>query len=619
VVEGNLEMLMQICRRFVPQFILNSYYILPKRDRPKLLVLVILQAGIGFIDLLGVAAMGVLGALAVTGIQSQMPGDRVSQVLDLIGISEFSFQGQVAFLGLLAGVILVTRTVVSVFITRKALFFLSRRSAMITSMLVSRLLSQSLVTIQSKSTLVYSQALTSGVSSVTLGILGSVISVVADVSLLIIMLASLFVVDPLIALTSVSFFGLLGFTLYKLLNVRAYKLGYSNTKLTVATNEIITEVLETYREAVVRNRRDYYARHIGELSRSQSDVVAEMQFMPNITKYVIEAGMVVGAILIAGVQFAMQDAQHAVATLSVFMAASTRIAPAIMRLQQSLMKIKNSLGSAAPTIDLIKLLSHLEPVQHTNDELDSVHASFKPEIEVNSVSLTYPNQSKAAVKNITLKIRSGESVAIVGPSGAGKTSLIDLILGVQPPDSGVVLISGKNPEEAVALWPGAIAYVPQEIRISNSTFRENVSLGFSQESDNDDLIWEAIEIAQLTEFVKNLPLGLSTQVGNRGTALSGGQRQRLGIARALFPKPKLLVLDEATSSLDGQTESAISKAINRMKGSVTLLIIAHRLSTVRNVDKVIYLDDGKIVFQGTFEQVRDAVPNFDIQAKLMGL
>ena len=612
-------MLMQIYRRFVPQFILNSYQILPKRDRPKLLVLVILQAGIGLIDLLGVAAMGVLGALAVTGIQSQKPGDRVSQALDLIGISEFSFQGQVAFLGLLAGVILVTRTIVSVFITRKTLFFLSRRSAMITSMLVSRLLSQSLVTIQSKSTLVYSQALTSGVSSVTLGILGSAISVVADVSLLLIMLASLFVVDPLIALTSVSFFGLLGFALYKLLNVRAYKLGYSNTKLTVATNEMITEVLETYREAVVRNRRDYYARHIGELSRSQSDVVAEMQFMPNITKYVIEAGMVVGAILIAGVQFAMQDAQQAVATLSVFMAASTRIAPAIMRLQQSLMKIKNSLGSAVPTNDLIKLLSHLEPVQQTNDELDSVHAGFKPEIEVNSVSLTYPNQSKAAVKNITLKIRSGESVAIVGPSGAGKTSLIDLILGVQSPNSGVVLISGKNPEEAVALWPGAIAYVPQEIRISNSTFRENVSLGFLQESDNDDLIWEAIEIAQLTEFVKNLPLELSTQVGNRGTALSGGQRQRLGIARALFTKPKLLVLDEATSSLDGQTESSISKAINRMKGSVTLLIVAHRLSTVRNVDKVVYLDDGEIVFQGTFDQVRDAVPNFDIQAKLMGL
>ena len=610
---------MQIYRRFVPQFILNSYEILPKRDRPKLLVLVILQAGIGFIDLLGVAAMGVLGALAVTGIQSQKPGNRVSQVLDLIGISELSFQGQVAFLGLLAGVILVTRTILSVFITRKALFFLSRRSAMITSMLVSKLLSQSLVTIQSKSPLVYSQALTSGVSSVTLGILGSVISVVADVSLLLIMLASLFVVDPLIALTSLSFFGLLGLTLYKLLNVRAYKLGYSNTKLTVATNEMITEVLETYRESVVRNRRDYYARHIGELSKSQSDVVAEMQFMPNITKYVIEAGMVVGAILIAGVQFAMQDAQNAVATLSVFMAASTRIAPAIMRLQQSLMKINSSLGSAVPTIDLIKLLSHLEPVQQTNDELDSVHASFKPEIEVNSVSLTYPNQSKAAVKNVTLKIRSGESVAIVGPSGAGKTSLIDLILGVQPPDSGMVLISGKNPEEAVALWPGAIAYVPQEIRISNSTFRENVSLGFSQESDNDDLIWEALEIAQLTEFVKNLPLELSTQVGNRGTALSGGQRQRLGIARALFPKPKLLVLDEATSSLDGQTEVAISSAINKMKGSVTLLIIAHRLSTVRNVDKVIYLDNGEIVFQGTFDQVRDAVPNFDIQAKLMGL
>jgi len=612
-------MVSRIKSLIVSSLIFKAIQILPRSDRPKIVAITFLQAGLGFLDLLGVAAMGVLGALAVTGVQSQQPGNRVSDVLKLLGISNLSFQSQVAFLGLLAAAILVFRTIISVIITKRILFFLSRRSALISSSLISRLLSQSIIKVQAKTVQETAYALTAGVSSITLGVLGAAVTVIADSSLLLIMLIGLFIVDPLIAFTTILFFGFLGVALYKIMNVRAHRLGYLNSDYSIASNEKIVEVLESYRETVVRNRRDYYSRQISEIRLKHSEVLAEMQFMPNVSKYVIESGMVVGAVFIAGTQFAVQDARHAVAALSVFLAAGTRIAPAIMRLQQSLIQIRNSMGSAMPTLEVINSLANVKQIENTNDALNTNYAGFKAEIRTQSVTFTYPNKESYALKDISFEARAGESIAIVGPSGAGKTSLVDVLLGVLQPDGGSVLISGKSPLEAITQWPGAISYVPQDVRISNTSFRSNIALGFPTEVATDDLVWQALEIAQLADFVRKLTNGLDTHVGERGTKISGGQRQRLGIARAMFTNPRLLVLDEATSSLDGQTESDISESITKLKGSVTVLIVAHRLSTVRNCDQVIYMDKGEIVFQGSFDQVRSAVPDFDRQAQLMGL
>jgi len=208
---------------------------------------------------------------------------------------------------------------------------------------------------------------------------------------------------------------------------------------------------------------------------------------------------------------------------------------------------------------------------------------------------------------------------LVGPTGAGKTSAADVLLGVLNPDSGSVTISGVSPAEAVLKWPGAISYVPQDVVIANGTIKQNVCLGFNPDLVPESYVWDALAAAQLVEFVRSLPNGLNSEVGERGTKISGGQRQRLGIARALFTQPKLLVLDEATSALDGETEAAITSAIQNLKGKVTVIVIAHRLSTVRDADNVVYLDKGKVVSQGTFDQVRAVVPDFDRQAKLMGL
>ena len=184
---------------------------------------------------------------------------------------------------------------------------------------------------------------------------------------------------------------------------------------------------------------------------------------------------------------------------------------------------------------------------------------------------------------------------------------------------GHVEISGLSPLDAIVKWPGAIGYMPQDILIANGTVRENVMLGFDAKVDYEEQVAKALNIAQLSEFVQALPFGLDQPMGDRGTSISGGQRQRLGIARAIFTAPKLLVLDEATSALDGETEANISSAIQAFRGDVTVLMIAHRLSTVLTADRVVYMDKGEIKAQGSFEEVRRAVPDFDRQANLMGL
>lgn len=597
----------------------KSINALPARDRPKIILVSILQIGLGFLDLLGIAAIGVLGALTVTGIASKQPGNRVQGVLDMIGISNLSFQNQVAFLGASAAILLIFRTIFSIIIIRRIFFFLSYRGAALSSTLVLKFLSQNLIQVQKRSTQETLFALTNGVSAVTLGILGNAATLLSDGSLLIIITIGLVMVDPIIALSSVLLFGALGFALYWTMNVRAQELGETSARLSIKSSQKILEVLESFRESVVRNRRNFYAKEIAKTRHDYSHILAELQFMPNMSKYVIESGIVIGAVIISGIQFWLQDAAHAVATLSVFLASGTRIAPAIMRLQQSAISIRANAGNAQSTLDLLDSLKNVEPIDSSDESLFTTHDGFIGSIKVTDVSLCYPTKDNLALNKVSLEMNFGESIAIVGPSGAGKTSLVDVLLGILIPDSGQVQVSNISPLEAINKWPGAIAYVPQDVTISNATFRENISLGYKQEKSNDHLIWDALDVSQLAEMVRELPNGLDTVVGERGSNMSGGQRQRLGIARAMFTKPKLLVLDEATSSLDGQTEADISQAIQNLKGKVTTVMIAHRLSTVRNADKVIYMEAGNILAVGSFDEVRSKVPDFDRQAQLMGL
>jgi ABC-type multidrug transport system fused ATPase/permease subunit len=614
-----VQIVKRLRRQWSQSAIGRSVRVLSRKDQQKILIVAILQIILGALDLLGVVAIGLLGALSVTGLQSSAPGNRVQSALNFLHISDASFETQATILGISAVLLLVSRTLLSIFFTRRILFFLSRRGAKISASLITRLLSQPLLTVQERTTQETLYAVTSGVSLITLQVLATSVVLVSDVSLLLVMAIGLFVVDPVSALGTFLVFGLVGLLLYRLMQVRAGELGVKNSALSIIGNEKIVEVFSSYRESVVRNRRDFYAREIGKIRFELADVSAESAFMPYISKYVIETVVVLGAIAIGATQLVLEDATHAVATLAIFLAAGTRIAPSVLRVQQSSLTIRGALGQAKPTLDLIDSLGDVPMIENVDDTVDLIHEGFVPKIEVTNASLTYPYKDNPAISNISISIPEGAFVAFVGPSGAGKTTIIDVLLGVLNPDEGSVLISGLPPLLAVSKWPGAVSYVPQDIVIAAGTIRENVSLGYPKECATNDLVDSALRIAHLEHFVATLPLGADTQVGERGTKISGGQRQRIGIARAMFTRPQLLVLDEATSSLDGESEASISEALQSLRGSTTVVMIAHRLSTVRNADIVVYLSEGRVIAVGSFDEVRQAVPDFDHQAQLMGL
>jgi ABC-type multidrug transport system fused ATPase/permease subunit len=586
-------------------------------EKKKLGLVCVTQTLLGFLDLLGVAIIGLVGALAVKGIQSENPSGNIAKLLETLQLSNFTFQVQVALLGLIAAAILILRSLFSMFLSRKILFFLSYKAASMSSRLLKELLARNMAEIQRKTSQETLYSVTTGVSVLMLNVVAAASAVFADTFLLFIFSIGLFLFDPLMASSTLILFGLVSIILYLVTQKKASKLGEYSSQVTISSNKKILEVINSFREIYVHDLQHNYAEHITQTRKELAEASAELTFIPNISKYVIEITLVAGGVAISAIQFLMNDAIQAVSTLAVFLAAASRIAPAILRLQSGTLAIKSSVGIAKSTLELIEALSPITDRVSVSQKLEIDHEGFKPSISIMEVGFSYSNSAEPTLRNVSLEISPGSQVAIVGSSGAGKSTLVDLILGLRGNDTGQIFIGGLIPGEAIKKWPGAISYVPQNVFVSDSTILTNVAFGY--EEICMDLAWEALEIAQLSEFVKSLPLGVHTPVGEGGNMISGGERQRLGIARALYTKPKLLILDEATSSLDAQTEVAISEAISKLRGDVTIIMIAHRLSSVKNADQVVYLQNGNIVAKGSFSDVKSAVPDFEQQASLMGL
>ena len=597
----------------------KSLDILPKSDTKKYLAVVLIQIFLGFLDLVGVLLLGLLGSLAIRGLSYQAPGNRVSELLSLLHLSDSNLRIQISIIGLLATSLLVFKSILSLYLGKRTLYFLSRRSAILSSLLVKKLFSKDLTTIQSDSIAARIYILTSGVDSITTGILGAIALLISDVSLLVILSLGLFIVDPILAILSLLYFSILGILLYWKMHIKVRNLGEQISTQTVHGNQKISEIISSYREIFLRNRRQFYSSTIGETRFNVANANAELMYMSNFSKYMMELFVVVGGLGIAAFEFITQPASRAIAIISIFIVTSSRIAPGVLRVQQGLLTIKSRIGTADSTFDLIQELGSEVESEQYSDSIDFSHRDFSSGLVVSNLYYKYPGSKIYALQDISLELKPGDNIAIVGPSGAGKSTLVDLILGILTPGKGSINISGIAPKEVIRTWPGALAYVPQNIVINQGTIKSNICLGYPEETISDSEIWNALAGANLEEFVKKLPNQLHTSIDDRGTNLSGGQRQRLGIARALFTNPKMIVLDEATSALDAETEKNITEAIHGLHGQVTVVIIAHRISTITDADEIIYIDEGRVRARGTFMEVRSLVPDFENQAKLMGL
>ena len=592
--------------------------LLSGRDRFLLIVVVLITVFLAVLDLFGVLLIGVVGSLSITGLGSGQTGDRVTSALKFLQIDELDFESQVIVVGLIAAFMLVAKTLLSLFLVRKTLFFMARRAAVLSSDLIMRYFTIPVSKINRRSAQNSIYALTTGVNSIMVGVIGVSVALISDVALLLVMSAGLFLVDPISAISTVLIFGALAIVLYLSMHRKMKVLGEQQGSLAIESSQRIFEAINSYRELLVRNRRGFYAQQIGGLRHKLADGNATMSFMGNISKYILEITLVFSALLLALYQFSTSTAFRAIATITIFVAASTRIIPAILRLQQGILGMKGALAQAKPTISLVEELTEIpfEVIQIKG--FSRTHKDFYSEVIASNLTFSYlANQE--VLKSVNFQAQPGEFVAIVGGSGAGKTTLVDVLLGALEGKTGKVEISGMPPLAAFSRWPGAVSYVPQDSPIIDGTIKENLTLGFLSQEISEEHCWESLKIARLNDFVESLPNQLGTYVGDRGTRLSGGQKQRLGIARALITNPKLLILDEATSSLDGITESEISEALRALKGAVTLIVIAHRLSTVVGADRIYFMEEGQIKGVGTFEQLKRDYPEFLTQAELMGL
>ena len=566
-----------------------------KTDRVKLGLLVVVQILLSALDLVGVLIIGVMGSLSVRGLVEQQPGNRIISLLTFLGIADLTLQRQIFILGIMAAFAFVFRTVASMFLVRKSLFFLSNRASIITANLLRISLNQSLVEVKSRSSQKFLWSLTDGVNSLMLGLVASAIGLISDVTILLVLSIGLYFVDPVVASFSLALFTGVAFILYRLQNVKARSLGEKYAKEQMFSNVKIIEVFGAFKEYSVMNRKYFAFKAIEESRNRLAVVLAEKAFMPNVSKYVFEASLIIGTLTVAALQFATQDASRAIGSLGIFIAAGTRITPAMMRVQQGVIVLKNSFGEARSTIQIIKEIRGFTGLSEEFRGFNQDHQNFAPSVSVSDIKFAYPDTKSFLLEVKSLEILSNESYAIVGPSGSGKSTLVDLILGMIQPDEGSIRISGVSPKEAISNWPGSIGYVPQEVFITQGTIKSNVCLGFNSEDIPDEYVWNSLALARLEEFVRKLPKGLETKIGDGEKGLSGGQRQRVGIARALLSNPKLLIFDEATSSLDNLKEREIISTLENLRGKITLIVIAHRYSTIENIDNIIVVDSGRIV------------------------
>jgi ABC-type multidrug transport system fused ATPase/permease subunit len=598
------------------QVFLRCLQLLNAHERKRIRLIIGIQITLTGVDVLAVGLVSILGALMVTGIQSQTPGNRVSDFLEIVRIDQLTFQSQIAVIAITTALLLIVKTLFTMVFFRRQVFFLTNITTRISKHTISRIISAPYLEIQKKSVFNYVYAVSSGINSVTNGVIGTTISLISDFVLLSALIVSLIFVDLIMGLLAITLFGVSGMLIYRLQSQKARKYGHEFYAISIQGEKDLNNVLNTQKEMTVKARLGYFEKRIHLNKDLAAHVQANMTYMPAVPRYLMDLVLVVGGFVICGVQFALNNAQVAFATLSVFLVASSRMLPALIRIQQALVILRSSVATAEPflalNIELPEVQESKLRLSSTSEGINEFHGS----LEAKNVRFGYGGKN-FTLQDITFSIRENTFTAIMGPSGAGKTTLMDLMLGIIEPHSGNLEISGVPASQALIDYPGLVAYLPQDVQIIESSIRENVVLGFEAHELEDNRVWEALEIAQLSEFVRGLPSGLDTSLGVRGVGLSGGQKQRLAIARAVVTRPKILFLDEATSALDTETEKAVTDALYQLKGKITLIVIAHRVSTIMNADKAIYLEAGKIIKDGSIQDIIREMPNFAKNAGLL--
>jgi ABC-type multidrug transport system fused ATPase/permease subunit len=440
-------------------------------------------------------------------------------------------------------------------------------------------------------------------------------TLLSEVVSLVVVIATLAIIQPVLAITTLVYFLLLGAVLFFWIARRARVAGQININNTTRSARLILEIVSSMKEVTLRNKESEVADVVVQSRTESSRARANIQFLGQVPRYALDAGLVGGFVVIGGAGYLFGGVEQAIASIGLFALAGFRVAPSVLRFQSVFS------GMIATSEFPRQLLAEVAEAERTTAEIRPESTVIPPStgrIIFDDVTFSYFPDVPPAVKGVSLEIPFGSTVAFVGASGSGKSTMIDLLLSLLEPTSGDVRVNHIPIADFRTSWRSRVGYVPQEVALFDATIAQNVALTWGIDFE-PARVQRALERAQLWDLVSGRPGGMEARVGERGLALSGGQRQRLGIARALYADPLVLVMDEATSALDTQTEARVTEAIGAIGRDVTKVVVAHRLATIQHSDLIFFMREGELAGSGRFDELVREFPDFAQQAQLAGL
>ncbi|WP_460720893.1 ABC transporter ATP-binding protein [Microbacterium aureliae] len=553
---------------------------------------------LALLDTLGVAAM-----VPLTQLISGTGGGAAGMIADVVGTSAPS-----TLIPLVAGIIAVLfvgKSLAAIAFRWWLLGRTTRISARVSTELMRRYVLAPYADHRARSMSEIYRNINDSTTQAASVLLG-VVSLGTDLLMLLAIVIVLAVTAPLITLMTVAMFAFFVLGVQRLLRGRQSLIGEEMAQAGLQSWQYLIPALDGFREARLTSSGAAFVAGFGAARLRIARASRQMSIIAESPRYVLEIGFILAITLISAVLFATGTPQQAITVLGVFAAASVRALPTLTRVSANLVTIRTGrvglgiLDAAVAELDAGGI----------HEERPRSDLAYAGDIALRDVSYRYPGTEQDAVAGVSLVIRENTTTALVGSSGAGKSTLLDLLLGLLKPTAGAVECAGRPILDDPASWYRNLGVVPQDVVLLNDTIAANVAFGMAADGRDADRIRRVIGMAQLDDVIAGLPDGLDTVIGERGARLSGGQRQRLGLARALYREPRVLVLDEATSALDNVTEHEIAQTLAGLKGSLTIVIVAHRLSTVRGADTLVFLREGTVESVGTFSEVKSANADF---------
>lgn len=588
--------------------------LLTPKQRKNFFILQILVVVMSFTEILGVAAIGPF--MALVGDSSIIESNNILAKAYLF--FEFANKGDfIFFTGCIVLLLLSLSTIVSTFTTWKLTMFGTKVGINLADRLYIYYLNQSWLFHTSNSSAELTKQITTETNRVISGIIKPILQINAKIVFSLFMLLGMFIYDSFIAISGFLIFLASYYVIYKLVKTRLHKFGITMSTESSVRFKLINEGYGGIKDILLLNRQKKFENQFVDSGDKLAYSTGMNMALSNIPRYLME--LVAFGSIIALILYLLKlhdgNVGYMLSILSVYALAGFKLLPAFQSIYSSLSTIKGNIAA----FDSIKedLLNVLKNDVLTLDSQVNKKIQLQKTILFDNISFKYPNKKEYILRDFSCLINANTTIGLVGSSGSGKSTLGDILMGLLQPSSGNIKIDDIILEDKnIQRWQKNIGYVAQSIFLSEGTISENIGFGISKDEIVMSKVTQALKLSHLTDFVESLPDGINTKVGERGVQLSGGQRQRIGIARALYNDANILIFDEATSALDGITEKIIMDAIHDFSGKKTIIMIAHRLTTVEKCDKIFFIDKGKLIDEGSYKELFDKSSLFRKMASL---